>query len=152
MNRSRVVAAILALVAATTGCSSSRAASQDCSRGPVTLGSASRPGCSLKLPAPALTAQPSRHDAAGDALPAAVLRACGHPGSRVVLSVVELVVPRSVCDLTGVTLVYDKIGVTVPAERGGGAVAHADGPAGSSTTEASVNKATGDVTFVVTHS
>ena len=131
-----------------TGCSTTGPTMADCVRGyHHPGGDTSR--CTRddvrRVVGPSTTARPGT-------LPAAVRLACGHPGRRVVLQAASLEVPRAECDLTGVTLVYDKIGVTVPSERGGGALAHADGPAGSSTTEVRVNKATGDVTFTVTHS
>jgi len=87
-----------------------------------------------------------------DPLPSAVRLACGHPGRSVLLTVRELVVRRSSCDLRGVRLAYGGISVTVPERGGAGALAHADGPSGSSTTSASVDVSSGDVTFRVAQS
>lgn len=96
-------------------------------------------------PSPVVT-RPIAH-----AVPARVLWACGHPGRSAVLTVTKIVIEHTACDLHGVRLVYQGVGVTVP-ERGQGAVAQADGPSGSSTTSATVDASTGDVTFQVSHS
>lgn len=99
-----------------------------------------------------LVATPALIGSTPDPLPAVFRSACGHPGRSVVLTVTRVVIKRRSCDLRGVKLVYAGIGVVVPDRGRSGALAHADGPSGSSTTSATVDVTSGDVTFQVSHS
>jgi hypothetical protein len=58
---------------------------------------------------------------------------------------IPLVVPRSVCDLTGVVVRYGGVGVTVPAS--GAATAQGDGTNGGASLTASVDSHTENQTI-----
>lgn len=79
------------------------------------------------------------------AVPAVFVPACGHPGAPVTVTALPVIIPRALCDLTGVVVIYGEIGVTVPAH--GGVQADADGPSGATDVGAYVDPSTGDVTL-----
>lgn len=70
---------------------------------------------------------------------------CGHPGSTLILTRLPVTIRHSDCDLTGVEVRYGMTGVTVPSS--GIVGANADGISSSTTLIATVDPATGDVTF-----
>ena len=127
MRRTGLVAVHVALLLTVTGCTGD----------PVSHGAVPR------------TTTPARIASTPDPLPEAIRAACGHPGRRVVLIVTKFVISRRSCDLRGVKLVYAGIEVIVPDQGRAGALSHADGPLGSSTTSAMVDVLSGDVTFQV---
>jgi hypothetical protein len=79
------------------------------------------------------------------AVPSYLRAACGHPGAQVTLPTVPITVPRDLCDLTGVVVLYGQTGVTVPSD--GGVEAIADFTWGASELGANVDPVTRDVTF-----
>ena len=79
------------------------------------------------------------------AVPAYLRAACGHPGVQATLVTVPITIPRDLCDLTGVVVLYGQTGVTVPSE--GGVQADADFSWGAAELSANVDPTTGDVTF-----
>jgi len=79
------------------------------------------------------------------AVPAVFVPACGHPGSQVTVTALPVIIPRALCDLTGVVVIYGETGVTVPAH--GGVQGDADGTSGATDIGAYVDPSTGDVTL-----
>lgn len=92
-------------------------------------------GSLVSPPSPTPTATP----------PAEFAAACGKPGAVVEVKRVPVTITRASCDLTGVIVNHEGVGVTVPPE--GGASVHADGPTGGSELSASVDPKTQDVTI-----
>ena len=76
--------------------------------------------------------------------------ACGKPGSRVEVKSVPVTVRHADCDLTGVTLAHDGVGMGVP-KPGTGAAGNFDAAPGGTTRAATVDrdKKSKDVTFNV---
>jgi len=95
------------------------------------------------------TAATSPAATASSALPLRVpevfAAACGHPGAQVTVTDLPVTIPRALCDLTGVVVVYGETGVTIPAS--GGVQANADGTSGATDIGAFVDPSTGDVTL-----
>ena len=103
-------------------------------------------------PAPSPSVRDASSPAASDstvqlntAVPAVLVPACGHPGTPVTVTALPVIIPRALCDLTGVVVIYGQTGVTVPAH--GGVQADADGPSGATDIGAYVDPSTGDVTL-----
>ena len=94
----------------------------------------------LRQPAAAEPPSPSPTESeATAAVPEEFQAACGKPGSRVVTELLEVTIKHSDCDLTGVTIVNQDRGLTVP-EPGFGSGA-------SSGVTIEVDEETRDVTF-----
>jgi hypothetical protein len=79
------------------------------------------------------------------AVPAYLRAACGHPNAQATLVTVPITIPRDLCDLTGVVVLYGQTGVTVPSD--GEVQAFADFTWGAAELSADVDPTTGDVTF-----
>lgn len=110
--------------------------------------SSGRAGSPAPSPSPPGASSPAASDSTvqvNTAVPAVFVSACGHPGTQVTVTALPVMVPRALCDLTGVVVIYGETGVTVPAH--GGVQADADGPSGATDIGASVDPSTGDVTL-----
>lgn len=78
-------------------------------------------------------------------IPAAFRTACGHPGSHVTITKVQVTISHRVCDLTGVEVDDNGVGVTIPAY--GETAAFLDTVSGVVQLVAEVDARTGDVTI-----
>lgn len=108
----------------------------------------SLPGCAAASK-PAVHSSDAAHPTASTTpprfVPASLAKACGHPGTHATVSVLPVTIPHQQCDLTGVVLLHDETGLTVPAS--GEVQANADGPNGASDLSASIDPTSGDVTL-----
>lgn len=150
MNRLRVPLAVL-ILGALAGCQPGpRATMADCIAGFQHPGSdTSR--C-VRIPGSTAPARPTplpAQSTGAQTVPAELRTACGHPRSRVSVRG-PFTVPRYLCDLTGVHLVYQGVTVTVPSQGNASQIAHADGPDGSTTTTVTARQNAGKISFAVT--
>lgn len=102
----------------------------------------------VESPSPGPTAPPGAF-AGRSNVPAELRLACGHPHARLAVRTVPFSIPTARCDLTGVELDYDGMSVNVPTDGDATQIAHADGPAGSTTTTVTASQRGGEIGFTV---